>query len=145
VVPYQYSMIVWAAIFGYLVFGDVPFVATIIGVAIIIAAGLYIFLREQELGGGETVVNSPARSAKQTPVPLEPMSQLGHSRGSWRVRSMSGYRVNLGNAGRPVLPVEGVGFNVIQAPKREPRTMRYELTDFVSNLELSSQPHATVA
>jgi drug/metabolite transporter (DMT)-like permease len=60
VVPYQYSMIVWAAIFGYLVFGDVPSVTTIIGVAIIIAAGLYIFLREQELGGGETVVNPPA-------------------------------------------------------------------------------------
>jgi drug/metabolite transporter (DMT)-like permease len=60
VVPYQYSMIVWAAIFGYLVFGDLPSVATIIGVAIIIAAGLYIFLREQELGRGETVVNPPA-------------------------------------------------------------------------------------
>jgi drug/metabolite transporter (DMT)-like permease len=59
VVPYQYSMIVWAAIFGYLVFGDVPSVATVIGVAIIIAAGLYIFLRERELGLGEPVVSPP--------------------------------------------------------------------------------------
>src|SRR3954471_1353434 len=50
VVPYQYSMIVWAVMFGYLVFGDVPSVATLIGAAIIIAAGLYIFLREQALG-----------------------------------------------------------------------------------------------
>jgi drug/metabolite transporter (DMT)-like permease len=59
VVPYQYSMIVWAAIFGYAVFGDVPSMATIIGAAIIIGAGLYIFLRERDLGRGETVVSPP--------------------------------------------------------------------------------------
>ena len=60
VVPYQYSMIVWAALFGYLVFGDVPSMATVVGAAIIIGAGLYIFLRERELGREEAVVNPPA-------------------------------------------------------------------------------------
>ena len=60
VVPYQYSMIVWAVMFGYVVFGDVPSMATIIGAAIIIAAGIYIFLREQALGKQETAVNPPA-------------------------------------------------------------------------------------
>ena len=59
VVPYQYSMIVWAVIFGFAVFGDVPSLATIIGSAIIIGAGLYIFLREQKLGREEAVVNPP--------------------------------------------------------------------------------------
>jgi drug/metabolite transporter (DMT)-like permease len=59
VVPYQYSMIVWAVIFGFVVFGDVPSRATILGAAIIIGAGLYIFLREQKLGREETVVNPP--------------------------------------------------------------------------------------
>ena len=59
VVPYQYSMIVWAVMFGYLVFGDVPSVATIVGAAIIIGAGFYIFLRERELGRGEVVVSPP--------------------------------------------------------------------------------------
>jgi drug/metabolite transporter (DMT)-like permease len=59
VVPYQYSMIVWAAMFGYAVFGDVPQMATIAGAAIIIGAGFYIFLRERELGREETVVNPP--------------------------------------------------------------------------------------
>ena len=53
VVPYQYSMIVWAVMFGYVVFGDVPSVATIVGAAIIIGAGLYIFIREQQLGAGD--------------------------------------------------------------------------------------------
>src|ERR1700732_1590879 len=37
---------------------------------------------------------------------------------------------NLRNAGCPVLPVEGIGLDVIQAPKPEPRIMRYEFTDF---------------
>lgn len=60
VVPYQYSMIVWAAIFGYLVFADVPSMATIIGAAVIIGAGLCIFLRERALGREETAVNPPA-------------------------------------------------------------------------------------
>ncbi len=43
VVPYQYTTIVWAVAFGYLVFGDVPDAAMLIGAAIIIAAGLFIF------------------------------------------------------------------------------------------------------
>jgi drug/metabolite transporter (DMT)-like permease len=60
VVPYQYSMIVWAVIFGFVVFGDVPSISTVIGAVIIIGAGFYIFLREQQLGREETVVNPPA-------------------------------------------------------------------------------------
>jgi len=59
VVPYQYSMIVWAVMFGYVVFGDVPQVATIVGATIIIGAGLYIFLRERDLGREEAVVSPP--------------------------------------------------------------------------------------
>ena len=47
VVPYQYTMLVWAIIFGYLVFGDVPDRFMLAGSAIIVAAGLYIFHREQ--------------------------------------------------------------------------------------------------
>jgi drug/metabolite transporter (DMT)-like permease len=60
VVPYQYSMIVWAVMFGITVFGDAPKPATVIGAAIIICAGLYIFLRERSLGREETTVNPPA-------------------------------------------------------------------------------------
>jgi drug/metabolite transporter (DMT)-like permease len=59
VAPYQYSMIVWAVMFGYFVFGDVPQPATIIGAAIIIGAGIYIFLRERELGRAGAAVSPP--------------------------------------------------------------------------------------
>jgi drug/metabolite transporter (DMT)-like permease len=60
VVPYQYSMIVWAVMFGIAVFGDLPQPATIVGAAIIIGAGLYIFLRERALGREETALSPPA-------------------------------------------------------------------------------------
>jgi len=39
---------------GYLVFGDQPQPHVLIGGAIIIAAGLFIFLRERTVGGSET-------------------------------------------------------------------------------------------
>jgi transposase len=37
---------------------------------------------------------------------------------------------NLGSTGPLVLPVEGIGLDVIQESKPEPRIMRYELSDF---------------
>ena len=48
VVPYQYTLILWAMILGYLVFGDVPGVLLVLGAVIIVAAGIFIFLRERE-------------------------------------------------------------------------------------------------
>jgi drug/metabolite transporter (DMT)-like permease len=49
VVPYQYTLIVWAIVFGFAAFGDVPQAHTLIGAAIIVASGIVIFLREQRL------------------------------------------------------------------------------------------------
>lgn len=49
VVPYQYTSIVWAVLFGFIFFGDVPSQHVVIGAGIIIAAGFYIFIREQRL------------------------------------------------------------------------------------------------
>lgn len=59
VVPYQYSMIVWAIMFGIIVFGDLPSGPTLAGAAVIIGAGLYIFLRERNLGRPEAAVSPP--------------------------------------------------------------------------------------
>ena len=60
VVPYQYTMIVWAVVLGWLVFGDVPDAFTLTGAAIIIGAGLYILWREQIVTRGEPVVAAPS-------------------------------------------------------------------------------------
>jgi drug/metabolite transporter (DMT)-like permease len=59
VVPYQYTMIVWAVIFGWLFFGDTPQAHTVIGSVIIVAAGLFIFFREQRQGRGEPATTPP--------------------------------------------------------------------------------------
>jgi drug/metabolite transporter (DMT)-like permease len=61
VVPYQYTMLIWAIALGYLVFGDVPDAPMLLGGAIIVASGLYIFWREQ----------ITARDASFTPAPRE--------------------------------------------------------------------------
>jgi drug/metabolite transporter (DMT)-like permease len=53
VVPYQYTIIVWAIVLGYAVFGDVPDGFMLAGAIVIILAGLYIFWREQVRGKQE--------------------------------------------------------------------------------------------
>jgi drug/metabolite transporter (DMT)-like permease len=60
VVPYQYTMIIYAGVFGYLVFGDVPSNNIIIGAAVIVAAGLYIFVRESRLAKDRPAGMPPA-------------------------------------------------------------------------------------
>lgn len=45
--PFQYLEILGATVAGYLVFGDLPDVLTWVGIAIILASGLYVFRRER--------------------------------------------------------------------------------------------------
>lgn len=48
VAPFKYSGILWAVIFGYFVWGDIPDAFIITGGAIVIASGLYILHRETQ-------------------------------------------------------------------------------------------------
>jgi drug/metabolite transporter (DMT)-like permease len=59
VVPYQYTTIIWAVAFGYLVFGDVPDGWMLAGATIIIAAGLFIYLRERRLARRDSSFSEP--------------------------------------------------------------------------------------
>ena len=47
VAPFGYSSLVWAAMFGLVIWGDWPDLWTWAGAALIIGSGLYIFHREQ--------------------------------------------------------------------------------------------------
>jgi drug/metabolite transporter (DMT)-like permease len=49
VAPFRYTVIVFAIIVGYLVWGDVPDLPMLVGTAIIIATGIYTFYREHRL------------------------------------------------------------------------------------------------
>ncbi len=48
VTPFNYAGLLWAALFGFLFFGDVPDVWTILGAGLIVAGGLYILHRERK-------------------------------------------------------------------------------------------------
>lgn len=56
VAPMQYSQIIWAALFGYVLFDERVDGATILGTSIIVASGLYIVARE---AAGGTSVETP--------------------------------------------------------------------------------------
>jgi drug/metabolite transporter (DMT)-like permease len=45
--PFRYTAIIWAAVAGFLVFGDVPDAAAFAGIALIMASGLYTLHRER--------------------------------------------------------------------------------------------------
>jgi drug/metabolite transporter (DMT)-like permease len=49
VTPFYYLMLVWALAFGFFIWGDVPSSALLIGSAIVVATGLFLFLREARL------------------------------------------------------------------------------------------------
>ncbi|HEY8382031.1 MAG TPA: DMT family transporter [Microvirga sp.] len=48
VAPYQYTLLVWAVIFGYFIFGDVVQPWTLIGAAVICTAGFVLLLMDRE-------------------------------------------------------------------------------------------------
>ena len=49
VVPLQYSLLLWAVLFGWMFFGDAPRPAMLVGAGFIVASGLFIFFREQQI------------------------------------------------------------------------------------------------
>ena len=44
---FEYSLIIWSIIIGYLLFDDIPSIRTFVGVTFIISAGAYIYIREK--------------------------------------------------------------------------------------------------
>lgn len=49
VAPLQYTLLLWAVVFGWLMFGDIPQPSIVIGAGLIVLSGLYIFFRENAL------------------------------------------------------------------------------------------------
>jgi drug/metabolite transporter (DMT)-like permease len=50
--PFMYTQLVWAIMFGFVVFGDRPNNWTLAGASIVIASGLYLLYRERAVKGG---------------------------------------------------------------------------------------------
>jgi drug/metabolite transporter (DMT)-like permease len=82
VAPMQYSQIIWASVFGALLFGETMDFATLLGAVIIIGSGVYIVLRE---GRGNSSENTPVlrtrtRTETGTSLRIGPLIQARRKR-----------------------------------------------------------------
>lgn len=50
IMPFEYSAMIWAALLGFFIWGEVPGLNIWVGVGIVMASGLYILYREASLG-----------------------------------------------------------------------------------------------
>ncbi|AOO83189.1 DMT family transporter [Bosea vaviloviae] len=50
IAPFEYSTMLWAVAIGWFIFGEWPATAVLIGATIVITSGIYVILREQQLG-----------------------------------------------------------------------------------------------
>jgi drug/metabolite transporter (DMT)-like permease len=65
VAPFRYTILLFAIVLGFVVFGEVPDTLTLVGAAIVVATGVYTFYRERVRGG-----STPAtRTATDPPAP----------------------------------------------------------------------------
>ena len=64
VAPMQYSQMIWAIFYGYLIFDETPDEWTMIGAVVIIASGIYIVLREDK---GAVSENRPVLTTRSRP------------------------------------------------------------------------------
>jgi len=45
--PFEYSILLWSPLIGWIYFNEVPSLNTVIGIVIIVSSGIYIFMREK--------------------------------------------------------------------------------------------------
>lgn len=50
VAVFQYTSMIWASLFGYVIFEQIPVITTWIGTAVVIIAGIFVIMRERALG-----------------------------------------------------------------------------------------------
>lgn len=50
IAPFSYTQLVWSAIFGFVIFDNIPDGYTVLGALIIVSSGLYILYRERQTG-----------------------------------------------------------------------------------------------
>lgn len=82
VAPMQYSQIIWASIFGFLIFGEAPDVETLIGAGVIIVSGIYIVWRESRgnISENTPVLRSRSRLTAGANFKIEPIIEAPQKR-----------------------------------------------------------------
>lgn len=58
VAPFRYTALIWALLIGWLIFGEVPDTAMLVGASIVVASGLYTLYRERHAGKTQPVTDT---------------------------------------------------------------------------------------
>ena len=84
VAPMQYSQIIWAAVFGYLIFDEALDLPTIIGASVIILSGIYILLRESQAGNSDNtpVLRTRSRASSAASFRISPILRRAQNKPS---------------------------------------------------------------
>ena len=45
--PFEYSILLWSPLIGWIYFNEIPSLNTVVGILIIVSSGIYIFIREK--------------------------------------------------------------------------------------------------
>ena len=69
IAPFEFTYILWAVVFGYLLWNEVPGWTTILGMIILISSSLYIWYRERQIAMRETALQpiQPSELSQQNP------------------------------------------------------------------------------
>ena len=57
---FEYSLIIWSVIIGYFLFNDIPTLRTLLGIILVVGAGIFIFIRE-EIRKQKITIETPIR------------------------------------------------------------------------------------
>jgi drug/metabolite transporter (DMT)-like permease len=68
VAPFDYTAMIWAFLFGYFVFGELPSVYVYVGAVIVVACGLFVLWRERQLGAAEIKASAMEGSPVAAPI-----------------------------------------------------------------------------
>lgn len=60
VAPFRYTALIWAILLGYMIFGDIPDGAMILGASVVVGSGLYTLYRERKVGREKPAAESTA-------------------------------------------------------------------------------------
>ncbi len=59
IAPFEFTYILWAVVFGYVFWNEVPGITTIVGIAVLVSSSLYIWYRERQIDRHETALAPP--------------------------------------------------------------------------------------
>ena len=64
IAPFDYANMIWAILFGYLLFSEVPLPQVLIGAVVVIGAGIFVIFRESSLGLDRTKARRASTPSK---------------------------------------------------------------------------------